>query len=119
MPDLTFRELAEAVEDERGPDISAPLGEALALAGVAVPGGDAGQALTSADAALGLAASALPGWSIRLDGRASVAHGHWRCVIRRSTSDDEDAYPGVGKSNRPSRAILAALLRALALRGTG
>ena len=119
MPAMTFRELAEAVEENGGPDLAPVLGEALSLAGVGIPGGDAGPALDSADAALAVAASALPGWSIRLDGRASVEHGHWRCVIRRSTSDDEDTYPGVGKSNRQARAVLAAMLRALALRGAG
>ncbi len=81
----------------------------LAPRGVALPDGPVG-----AEAALGLAAAALPGWEISLDGRASLEHGDWTCTLRRNQARDSDEVIGIGHGARPAPALLAALLRALA-----
>lgn len=70
----------------------------------------------SSDAALLLIDHAFPGWSISIDGTASVEHGHWSCTLRPSETSDDAAFLGVGKSDRLPAALLAALLNAMAMR---
>ena len=69
----------------------------------------------SSDAVLLLADRLFPGWTITIDGVASEQDGHWVVVLRRSATRDNDPFLGIGKSRALPAALLAALLKALAL----
>ena len=73
--------------------------------------------LDSVDATLLLVDHCFPGWSVSMDGTASEAHGDWTCTLRQSSVRDNDSYLGVGRGPRLSNALLAALLRAMAMSG--
>ena len=67
--------------------------------------------LPSVEALLAVAARQVPGWSVQIKGTVNEHHGHWRCMIRRSSSSDDDEFLGTGRGPRMSQALFAALLR--------
>lgn len=52
----------------------------------------------------------LPGWTISLLGRAAEPDGHWSCVLRESSSRDDDSVIGAGKAPTVCLALLEALV---------
>jgi hypothetical protein len=71
----------------------------------------------STDALLGLVAETLPSWSLHLSGASATIHGRWTCTIRETGVRDDDELIGVGKAASAARAVAAALLKVIALRG--
>ena len=63
------------------------------------------------DAVLHLIDKCLPGWTIALKGKAIEPDGHWSCVLRESSSRDNDEVIGTGKAATVSLALLQALLK--------
>lgn len=114
--------LATAVEAERAgtPALAA---EALAELRKAFPNasGDLGSApslLGSTDAALHLVDRLAQGWQISIRGVAREPDGSWTCTIRETDATDELEVLGVGMAPSLSAAILAAILRIGARRGS-
>jgi hypothetical protein len=70
----------------------------------------------SADAVLGLVAEALPSWSVHITGHSATVKGRWTCTIRETGVRDDDELIGVGKADRLSHAVTAALLKIIELR---
>ena len=66
---------------------------------------------TSSDAVLGLIEQAMHGWSIHATGKAFGTDGHWTCSLRRSSSQDNDDFIGIGRGPQFAHALLAAALR--------
>ncbi len=75
--------------------------------------------LTSAEAALALAAAAYPAWRIEIDGRARLGAGGWNCTIREGGTRDDDEVIGIGRGPTIALALLAAMLLAAARRAQG
>ncbi len=69
--------------------------------------------LGSIAAVLVLIDHALPGWAVSMTGIANDINGHWTCTLRRSGTQDDDAFIGIGKGPELSNALLGALLKAL------
>ncbi len=46
------------------------------------------------DAVMQVITRCLPGWHVHLTGTASEPDGHWRCSLRSSEIDDDDAVVG-------------------------
>lgn len=67
----------------------------------------------STDALVAVVDRLLPGWSITIDGVASLSDGHWVCVLRQSAARDNDPYLGIGKAAALPQAMLAGLLKVL------
>jgi hypothetical protein len=76
-------------------------------------------ALVSADAALALAANALPGWEADLRNPSVGEGGKWTCTLREHTASDDDQLIGIGKSSSLPLAIGAALIQVAARRARG
>ena len=122
MANHGMRDLADRIEADADAanDLAQEILTALATAGLAAAtDADAARITACTDDVLVLVDRAFPGWSIALDGVASLQHGHWTCVLRHSDAQDNDAYLGVGKSDRLPVALMAALLKAMALRPAG
>jgi hypothetical protein len=81
------------------------------------PGNVDADAFGSTDALLALVADALPTWSLHLGGSSATVHGRWTCTIRETGVRDDDELIGVGKSPTAAGAVMAALLKVIALRG--
>ena len=111
MVDAGLKALGEEVEAaaEVGDALAARVTQALEAAGHRAPQGFGG-----VDAVLAAVWAALPGWTVSMDGRASLEHGDWTCTIRRSRARDNDEAVGVGRGNHAGPALLGALLKALA-----
>lgn len=88
--------------------------EALAALSGLSPAASGAADLASAESALHLLDRALPGWSIRLDGKALEPNGHWSCQLRSSELRDNDEFIGHGKGPAVANALIAAMLRTLA-----
>lgn len=73
--------------------------------------------LASTDSLLGLIGEFKPGWHVSVQGIAHSPNGHWRCTLRKSDMRDDDATIGIGHSPNLPHAMLASLLKALALTG--
>jgi hypothetical protein len=87
---------------------------------VAHPAADAdAAALVSADAALELAARALPGWEADLRSPSIGEGGMWTCALREGTMRDDDQLIGIGRSASLPLAISAALIQVAARRARG
>ena len=69
----------------------------------------------STDALLALILAALPGWHYSVHGRARPA-GAWTCSLRKSDVLDDDEVLGTGEAGTLPQALLAAVLRVVALR---
>lgn len=118
MVQQEFQKLAGAVEaaDPLGTELAARALAALRTAfpvqaaeGL-IPEGD-----LSTDALLALVQAALPGWHYKIHGRARPS-GAWSCSLRRSDVLDDDEILGTGDADSLSQALLAAILRIVALR---
>lgn len=72
----------------------------------------------SFDHALGLIVQTLPGWGIKLDGRA-VMGGPWSCTLRDTGLRDDDEVIGIGQAATAPLALLTALLQVLVSRSKG
>jgi|GEM_PF-1928073 len=118
--DSTLNDLAARAEATAGSDealfaaVAAVFGPALAASGDrrAVTARD----LNSTDVVLHVIAHVLPGWSIRLHGRAFDPDGHWRCSLLPSEARDEAEVIGIAHGPDLSNVLMAALLRVLAYR---
>ena len=111
--DLTA--LADAVES------TAPAGAATqsairaAIAGHHKPPVDRVGDLADTDEVLHLVDQILPDWTISMTGKAREPNGHWTCTLRESSWRDSDSMIGIGRAPEPHRALLAAMLRVMAL----
>lgn len=110
MQDPGLRALGEEIE--AAAEVSGGLA-ARATAVLEAAGHSAAEGFGSVDGVLAIVERALPGWSISIEGRASAAHGHWTCSLRRSRARDNDEVLGVGKSQHLAPALLAALIEVL------
>jgi hypothetical protein len=116
-----FEEIASAVEHGTvgDPDLVKGLLEALHAAFPAAGSSEVdASVLVSADAALALAARALPGWEIDLRNTAAGS-GKWSCAVREGTARDDDHLIGIGKSDSLPLAVVSALLLVMARRARG
>lgn len=66
--------------------------------------------LSSTDAVLHLIDAIVPGWTIRIKGKAIEPNGHWQCTLRRSSARDNDEFIGSGRGKVLSHALVSALL---------
>lgn len=112
MEDTALRQTADAIEEAGAVADAGALAETLAPHLGRTP--DA-EEFGNSDAVFLMVDRLFPGWSITVDGVASEKHGHWVVVLRRSASRDNDPFVGIGRARRLPAAILAALLKALAL----
>jgi hypothetical protein len=69
-----------------------------------------------AEAVLHLVDEHLPDWTISLRGKARETDGEWKCVLRKSSTRDNDAVIGSGSGPTLALAVLSAVLKASILR---
>lgn len=107
------------LDDSTGADDAGRLMRAIgdAFPGRSLPQTPRGNAFGSTDALLALVAGELPSWSLHLSGASATVKGRWTCTIRETGVRDDDELIGVGKAASPARAVAAALLKVIALRG--
>lgn len=94
--------------------------EVLSLARAALERGLSGSMpddLTT-DAVISTIESALPSWSLHVQGQSAAVAGRWTATIRESGVRDDDELIGVGKAARLENALLAALIQIAELRGS-
>jgi len=119
MAGKELQALVDRIEAARHPDL--PLGLAV-LEGLAASGHTAelgASVVDSADAALRLVVSELPGWSISLAGGARLPDSHWTCTLRESGTRDDDEVIGVARAPTPALALVGALLKVFVIRAKG
>ncbi|MCX7888272.1 MAG: hypothetical protein N2422_00910 [Rhodobacteraceae bacterium] len=113
-----LRDLAARTETTAGADEALFAEVAAVLAPVLAASGDRTplrpQDLVSTDFVLHVIAHVLPGWAIRLRGRAFDPDGHWKCSLRPSESRDEAEVIGMSSGPDLSNVLLGSLLRVLA-----
>lgn len=112
--------LQERLATEQSVDagLQGEIAEALetAFPGISLKERMEGATLSSVDGILHLLAVLLPDWTISLQGTAHDPDRHWRCTLRRTTSDDDDEMIGHGSGPRLAPALLTALLGLAAIR---
>ncbi|HPG22125.1 MAG TPA: hypothetical protein PLH75_04995 [Amaricoccus sp.] len=119
MSGKEIQALVDRIEAASHADL--PLGLAV-LEGLAASGHAAGATAgvaDSADAALRLVASELPGWSVSLSGAARLPDSQWTCTLRESGARDDDEVIGVARAPTAALALVGALLRVFAIRQKG
>ncbi len=71
--------------------------------------------LDSTDSVLELVHELRPSWYLTMTGTVRLPNGHWKCILRQSDVRDNDAYIGIGCGPNLPHALIASLLKALAL----
>ncbi|MEM7643273.1 MAG: hypothetical protein AAF366_12170 [Pseudomonadota bacterium] len=104
----------QRLERAESHDDSALIGAAQVLMAYQGKGGAPVQVamddLSSTDAVLHLIDDIVPGWTIRIKGKAMEPDGHWQCTLRRSSARDNDEFIGAGRGKVLSHALVSALL---------
>ena len=114
MSQNDLKALADIVESS-GADLAAQTEIRAAIAAM-IPGLEPGESeFGHTDDVLHLIDQVLPEWTISLTGKAHEPNGHWTCTLRESSWRDSDALLGLGKGPQPHQALLAAMLRVMAL----
>ncbi len=72
--------------------------------------------LSSTHRILHLVDGVIPGWTIKLRGKAFEPDGHWTCSLRPSDSSDDAEMIGYAQGPDLSKTLVVALLRVLAYR---
>ena len=111
--------LAEAIEASAEADLETQAAIRAAISAV-MPGLKSTESVFGhTDDVLHLIDQVLPDWTISLTGKAHEPNGHWTCTLRESSWRDSDALLGIGRGPQPHQALLAALLRVMALQAPG
>ncbi len=111
--DLTA--LADAVESTAQTGSAAQSAIRAAIAKYKTPPAGPVGDLGGTDEVLHLVDQILPDWTISMTGKAREPNGHWTCTLRESSWRDSNSVIGIGRAPEPHRALLAAMLRVMAL----